>query len=142
MKLFLSTILILILVSCGPKGHFLISNINESKKSVDIKILFGDEEVFNDTVKWNNVRPDMRYTFDKSIAKGKRTITVIADSGKLKITKPIMMDSDRWIFIQFYDKRTANNRGCKFDIDDMDEYTRKSPDGIEINISDKELSLQ
>ncbi len=136
MKLLLFSATFLIFVSCGQTGHFTVENSNDSKKKVDIKIIFGGKVVFNDTV--YSADKNIVNSFDASVDKGKYAITILADSGKLKITRPIMMDSEVWVKVDFYDKRTSKKQGCIFNVEGIDEYSRKSPDGIDIEISRKE----
>ena len=68
---------------------------------MDINIKLGGQPVFSDTIKHSNVRPDLQYTPSKTLTKGKYTIFVTADNGKVQIQQPIMLDGDRFIFVTY-----------------------------------------
>jgi len=90
---FLLTSFLVTLTSCHffqPTAHFFIVNESQDKKAVDINIQLGGQTVFNDTVKYTNVRPDLQYTPSKTLTKGKYTIFVTADSGKVQVQQPIV----------------------------------------------------
>jgi hypothetical protein len=84
-----------------PTAYFFISNESQDRKAVDIEVKLAGQTVYGDTIKWTTIRPDLQYTPYQSVSKGKYTITVIADSGRVKMTQPIMLDSDRFIFITY-----------------------------------------
>lgn len=76
---------------------------------MDINIRLGGQTVFSDTIKYTNVRPDLQYTPSKTLSKGKYTIFVTADSGKVHVQQPIMLDGDRFIFVTYSYKAPADS---------------------------------
>ena len=92
-----------------PTVHFFIINKSEDRKAIDINIKLGGQSVFNDTIKFTNIRPDLQYTARKSFKKGRYTILVTADNGKVQIKQPIMLDSDKFIFVTYSYKATVDS---------------------------------
>lgn len=92
-----------------PTAYFFISNGSEDKTPVDIQISIGRQTVFDDSIKYTNVRPDLQYTPSITLTKGKYTIFVTADSGRTSLTQPIMLDGDRWVFISYSFKTPADS---------------------------------
>ena len=101
---FLLALTLLIVTGCRlfqPTAQFFIINESQDKKAVDINVTLGGQTVFSDTIKYINVRPDLQYTPNKTLSKGKYMITITADSGKVQVRQPIMLDGDRFIFVTY-----------------------------------------
>ena len=139
---FLLAVTLLTADSCQllqPTAHFFIINESQDRKAVDISVTLGGQTVFNDTIKYTNVRPDLQYTPDQTLSKGKYIIIVIADNGKVQVRQPIMLDGDRFIFITYSYKAPVDsttlirNLGFPF----ADKLKGQKPK-IEIHIIDKE----
>lgn len=84
-----------------PTAYFFISNQSQDRKAVDIEVKLAGQTVYGDTIKWTDKRPDLQYTPYHSVSNGKYTIIVTADSGRVKVTQPIMLDTDKFIFITY-----------------------------------------
>ncbi len=84
-----------------PTAHFFISNNSEDRRMVDMILTMGGEKVFGDTIKYTSIRPDLSYTPELTLPKGKYLITITADSGKLQVKQRVMLDGDRYIFISY-----------------------------------------
>lgn len=84
-----------------PTANFIISNGSEDREIIDIKVSIGAENVFNDSIRYSNIEPDLQYTPYVTLPKGLYTIKVIADSGKVIVEQPINLDNDRWIFVSY-----------------------------------------
>lgn len=124
------------LSSCKQKADFIISNENENKKSVDFIVTLGQDTIFNDTLRWTDVRPDLSNYFKKSFSKGKYVITIKGDSGKINIIQPIDLSEDSWIFVTYVGLKgirqiTNNSDKYKNNNDDYDTVivhaTREEP---------------
>ena len=122
-----------------PTAQFFIINESQDRKAVDINIKLGGQTVFSDTIKYSNVRPDLQYTPSKTLTKGKYTIFVTADNGKVQVQQPIMLDGDRFIFVTYSYKAPVDsatlikNLGFPF----ADKLKGQEPK-IGIYITDKE----
>lgn len=93
-----------LLTACNwfqPTAHFFISNNSDHKKDVDINVSIGTKDVFSDTIKYTNIRPDLQYTPYVTLPKGKYMIRVTADNGKVAVEQPINLGNDRWIFVSY-----------------------------------------
>lgn len=128
-----------------PTAYFFISNGSEDKTPVDIKIKIGGQTVFDDSIKYTNVRPDLQYTPSITLTKGKYTIFVTADSGKTNLTQPIMLDGDRWIFISYSYNLPADSlqreilmKNFGYDTSFINQKIRGTPSNVGIYIMDKE----
>ena len=139
---FLLTLLLVTATSCRlfqPTAQFFIINESQDRKAVDISITLGGQTIFNDTIKYINVRPDLQYTPSKTLTKGKYTIFVTADNGKIQAQQPIMLDGDRFIFVTYSYKAPVDsatlikNLGFPFG----DKLKGQEPK-IGIHITDKE----
>ena len=84
-----------------PTAYFFITNESTDKPSVDFKVSIGGKSVFDDTIRYNNLKPDLQYTPSKTLTKGKYTLFISSDNGKTNLTQPIILDSDCWIFITY-----------------------------------------
>ena len=136
-----------ILASCNspkPTAYFFISNTSDSKKLINIKVTIDTISVFNDTIKYSNIAPDLQYTPDLRLPKGKYIIRVFADSAKAFAEKQLNLDNDRWVFISYSYKPpidTVEAQSLKnFGIDTtfLKEQIRGSPPTVIIHIMDKE----
>ena len=122
-----------------PTAYFFIINESQDRKAVDISVTLGRQTVFNDTIKYTNIRPDLQYTPDRTLSKGKYIITVTADNGKVQVRQPIMLDGDRFIFVTYSYKAPVDstslirNLGFPF----ADKLKGQEPK-IGIHITDKE----
>lgn len=128
-----------------PTAFFFISNGSEDKTPVDIQIRIGGQTVFDDSIKYTNVAPDLQYTPCINLAKGKYTISVTADSGKTSLTEPIMLDGDRWIFISFNFNGPADSierdrllKSFWYDTSFVNTKFRGTPSKVGIYVMDKE----
>ena len=77
---------VFLFVGCNliqPTAYFFITNSSEDQKSVDIAVSIAGETVFNDTINFTNVAPDLQYTPQKTLPKGKYTISIVANKRKL-----------------------------------------------------------
>ena len=91
-------------ISCSffqPTARFFIINESYDKKNVDIKVILGKQIVFEDTIKYINIRPDRQYMTNNRQKAGKYTITVTADNGKVQVQQPIILEGDRFIFVTY-----------------------------------------
>ena len=106
---------------------------------MDVSVTLGGQTVFNDTIKYTNIRPDLRYTPDQTLSKGKYMITVTADNGKVQVRQPIMLDGDRFIFVTYSFKAPVDSttliRNLRFPF--ADKLKGQEPK-IGIHITDKE----
>ena len=84
-----------------PTAYFFSSNGSKDKIPVGMQIKIGGQSVFNDSIYYTNARPDLQYTPSITLAKGKYTIFITADSGKASLTQPIMLDGHHWIFVSY-----------------------------------------
>ena len=91
--------LLLTLAGCKQKADFIISN--HDKTSHDLQVTFGGDTIFKGMSQYTVVRPDLSNYISKSFPKGKYTIDVLADSGKIHLTKPVDLSKDCWIFITY-----------------------------------------
>jgi len=139
---FLLTIILLTVSGCRlfqPTAYFFIVNESQDKKTVDINVTIGGETVFNNVVKYTNVRPDLQYTPDLTLTKGKYIITIIADSGKVQVTQPIMLDGDRYIFVTYSYKEPLDSATLVKNLGfPLAEKLKGQEPKIGIYISDKE----
>ena len=128
-----------------PTAYFFVSNVSKDKSPVDIQIKIGGENVFGDSIKYTNIRPDLQYTPSITLTKGKYTIFVTADSGKTSLTQPIMLAGDRWIFISYsYNlpvdslQRQSLIKNFGYDTSFVNQKIRGTPPKVAIHIMDKE----
>ncbi len=128
-----------------PTAYFFISNRSEDKTPVDIQIKIGEQSVFNGSIKYTNVRPDLQYTPSVTLTKGKYMIFVTADSGKASLMQPIMLDGDRWIFSSYSFDTPADStqrekllKDFGYDTTYMNTKFRGTPSKVAIYIMDKE----
>ena len=128
-----------------PTAYFFISNGSKDKSSVDIQIKIGGQTVFNDSIHYTDVRPDLQYTPSATLTKGKYTIFITVDGGKISLTQPIMLDSDRWIFISYsytapVDSIQRENliKYFGYDTSYLNTKLRRIPYKVGIYIMDKE----
>ena len=109
---FLLTIFLVTQTGCRwfqPTAQFFIVNESSDKQAVDFKVVLGGQNIFDDTLRYNNVRPDLRYTPNKTLPKGKYMITVTGDSGKIQVRQPIMLDGNRFIFVTYHYKKPIDS---------------------------------
>lgn len=147
-KRLLFTFLVTLCFGCRlfqPTAYFFISNGSKDKTPVDIKIKIGGQTVFDDSIKYTNVRPDLQYTPSITLTKGKYTIFITADSGKTSLTQPIMLDGDRWIFISYSFNSPADStqrerliKDFGYDTSYINTKLRGIPSKVGIYIMDKE----
>lgn len=128
-----------------PTAYFFISNTSEDKKVVDIKVSIGSKDVFNNTIKYTNIQPDLQYTPYVTLPKGKYIIRVTADSGKVAVEQPVDLGNDRWIFVSYgfrppIDTVEANTllRNFGNDTSWVNPQLRGFPPSVKIHIMDKE----
>ena len=128
-----------------PTAYFFVSNISKDKSPVDIQIKIGGQNIFDDSIKYTNIRPDLQYTPSITLTKGKYTIFVTADCGKTSLTQPIMLDGDRWIFITYsYNspvdslQRESLKKYFGYDTSYINQKIRVTPSNVSIHIMDKE----
>jgi hypothetical protein len=86
------------MTACKQKVDFIISN--EDKTPHDLQVVFGGDTIFKGLSRYTDVRPDLSNYISKSFPKGKYVIDVLADSGKIHLTKPIDLSKDCWVFIK------------------------------------------
>ncbi len=140
--IFLLTLTLVSQTSCRffqPTAHFFIINESQDKKAINISVTLGGQSVFDDTIKYTNVRPGLQYTPSKTLTKGKYMITVIADSGKVQVRQPLMLDSERFIFVTYSYKAPVDSTTLikKFGFPFADKLKGQEPK-IGIYITDKE----
>jgi hypothetical protein len=128
-----------------PTAYFFISNGSEDKTPVDIQIRIGGQIVFDDSIKYTNVAPDLQYTPCITLPKGKYTVSLNADSGRTSLTESIMLDGDRWIFISFNFNGPADSierdqllKMFWFDTSFVNTKLRGTPSKVGIYVTDKE----
>ncbi|MCF8254026.1 MAG: hypothetical protein K9I36_06810 [Bacteroidia bacterium] len=128
-----------------PTAYFFISNCSEDKTPVDVQIKIGGQTIFDDSIKYTNVRPDLQYTPSITLTKGKYIIFVTAENGKTNLTKPIMLDGDSWIFIYYNFSSPTDSmererlmKDFWFDTTYMNTKIRGTPPKVDIYIMDKE----
>ena len=131
--------------SPDPNAYFFISNTSENKKAVDIKVTIDTTAIFHDIIEYTDIAPDLQYTPNTTLPKGKYFIRVVADSGRAVAEQQIYLDNDRWIFISYsykppIDTAEANNLMKNFGNDTswIDQQLRGSPPRVVIHIMDKE----
>ena len=139
--------LIFCLASCQwfqPTAYFFISNGSVDNKSVDIKVTIDGKTVFNDTIKYTNIQPDLQYTPYISLSKGMCIIKVVADSGRVIAEQPISLGNDRWIFVSYSHTKPIDSLRAKtllknfgFDTSFVNPQLRGYPPTIKIHIMDK-----
>jgi hypothetical protein len=139
---------ILLLPGCKwfqPTAYFFISNTSEGKKAVDIKVTIGAKEVFDDTIKYTNIQPDLQYTRYVTLSKGKYNIRVTADSGRVSVEQPIDSGADRWVFVSYsykppIDTTEANMLLKNFGNDTswVNPQLRRFPSSVTIHVMNKE----
>lgn len=128
-----------------PTAFFFVSNGSDDRKVVDIKVAIGNKVVFNNTIKYTNIRPDLQYSPYVTMPKGKYVIRVTADSGKVVVEQPINLGNDRWIFISYaykppIDTVEASSLLKKFGNDTswVNPQLHGFPPTVKIHIMDKE----
>lgn len=128
-----------------PTAFFVVSNNSRDKTPVDIQIKIGGRNVFNDLIHYSAIRPDLQYATSISLSKGKYNIFITADSGKVNLRQPIMLDSDRWIFITYgYNALNDSLQGDSliknfgYDSRYMNTKLPEPPPKVGIYITDKE----
>jgi hypothetical protein len=128
-----------------PTTYFFISNTCRDDKPVNIKVTIAGETVFNDTIRYTNIRPDLTYAPYISLPKGKYTIKVAADNGKATAEQPIDLGNDRWVFISYSFAKPIDSSEAKLLLTNFDNDTswvnpqlRGSPSKVTIYIMDKE----
>ncbi|WP_132055696.1 hypothetical protein [Pseudocnuella soli] len=141
-------IILPLLAGCSwfqPTAYFFISNTSEDKKVVDIKVSIGTKGVFDDTIKYTNIQPDLKYTPYVRLPKGKYVIRVTADSDKVSVEQPINVGNDRWIFVSYgykppIDTVEASLLRKNFGNDTawINPQLRGFPPSVKIHIMDKE----
>jgi hypothetical protein len=141
-------IILPLLTGCSwfqPTAYFFISNTSDHKKVVDINVSIGKKDVFDNTIKYTNIQPDLQHTPYVTLPKGKYVIRVTADSGKVSVEQPINLGNDRWIFVSYtykppIDTAEANVLLKNFGNDTawVNRQLRGFPPSIKIHIMDKE----
>ncbi len=128
-----------------PTAYLFITTSSEDKTPVDIHVKIGGETIFNDTISYTPVIPDLRNTPYVTLPKGKNVIIVTADSGKVSDTRPFMLDTDRWIFINYSYKKAPDSAKSKilkemfwYDTAYLNKKLREMPPQITIHITAKE----
>lgn len=128
-----------------PTAYFFISNTSDDKKRVDIKVSIGTKDVFDDTIKYTNIQPDLQYTPYLTLQKGKYVIRVTADSGKVVVEQPINLGNDRWIFISYAYKPPIDTVEARTllknfgnDTSWVNPQLRGFPPSVTIHVMDKE----
>jgi len=71
-------------------------------------IKYAGDTVFQDTIRWNNVRPDLSHVFEVSAVKGNAEMQIFADGGLISRSDPIDGNDDQWIIITFDSKVTGD----------------------------------
>ena len=141
----LTTLLTLVLVTAAscrffqPTAQFFIVNESQDRKAVDITIKLGGQNVFSDTIKYSEVRPDLKYTPSKTLTKGKYTVFITADNGKVQIQQPLMLDGDRFIFVTYSYKAAVDSATLikNFGFPFAEKLKEQEPK-VKIYITDKE----
>ncbi len=141
--LFLS--LLLACKSSKRNAYFFLSNTSETKKAVDIKVVIGNTNVFDDTIKYTNIAPDLQYTPHVKLPEGEYILRVIADNSKVTTEQTINLDNDRWIFVSYsyippIDTAEVNNRSKNFGYDTswINQQLRGVPPAVKVHIMNKE----
>jgi hypothetical protein len=128
-----------------PTAYFIISNGSDDKKVVDMKVSIGTKDVFNDTIKFTNIQPDLQYTPYLTLPKGQYIIQIMADSGKVTVAQPINLRHDRWIFVSYSYKLPIDTAEAAVllknfgnDTSWVNPQLRGIPPIVKIHIMDKE----
>ena len=128
-----------------PTAYFFISNESKDKRVVDIRVSIADKSVFNDSIRYTDIRPDLQYTPYVTLPKGKYTIRVSADNGKATAEQPIDLGNDRWIFVTYSFSNPVDSTEAKilqtnfgFDTAFVNPKLRGSPPRVTVYIMDKE----
>ena len=128
-----------------PTAYFFISNVSKDKTPVDIQIKIGQQSVFDDSIHYTNVAPDLQYTPSITLTKGKYTIFITADGGKTSLTQPLMLVNDRWVFVSYSYNAAADSiqrevliKYFGHDTTYLNRQLRGTPPRVGIYIMDKE----
>jgi hypothetical protein len=89
------------LTSCRNNVDIIISNVIYNADPVDFQVVLGTDTVFNDKIKSTDIRPDLTNYVSTSLPKGKYSLKVLADSGRILIIRPVDISTDTWIFIEY-----------------------------------------
>ncbi|WP_121357795.1 hypothetical protein [Flavisolibacter nicotianae] len=140
-----------LLTSCKwfqPTAYFFISNTSRDSKPVDIRVTLAGKTVFNDTIKYSGVVPDLAYTSHISLPKGKYIIKAISDSGKVIAEQPIDLGNNRWVFIQYSVTKPIDSADAKMLLTNFGNDTswvnpklRGTPPKVIITVLDKKPTL-
>ena len=90
------------------KLHFTIINNSRAKRAVDMIIKYAGDTVFQDTIRWNNVHPDLSHVFEVPAVKGNAEMQIIADGGLISRSDRIDGTDDQWIVITFDGNSTGD----------------------------------
>jgi hypothetical protein len=81
--------------------HFYIGNLSRLKKQIDIKVSVNESAIFDSATLFSPTDPYRQYTPGKKFEDGNYTINVTADSGNLKMTQPVTLKNDLWVFVTY-----------------------------------------
>jgi hypothetical protein len=79
--------------------RFYVGNFSRVQQQMDIKILVDDKPVFDSAI--NFATQPYGYTAETKVPKGNHTISVLADSARLKLLQPVSVKDNLWVYISY-----------------------------------------
>ncbi|TMM50982.1 hypothetical protein FEE95_22040 [Maribacter algarum] len=111
MKNILTFILLISLFGCESKidGFFFITNTSQDQSEVPLRLIVDNDTIFDQKVKWTNIRPDLQYVEEKKLTKGKHKIIFEVTNTGLKRIENMEFDKDKWIFVSYGYKKPVDS---------------------------------
>ncbi len=113
MKIRLAFIGLILIFSCKTnyEGTFYITNSSRDQAEVPLRLIIDNDTIFDKTVKYSNIRPDLQHIEKVKLKEGQHQIIFEVASINLKRIENIKLDKHKWFFLSYRFKKADSIEG-------------------------------